>query len=130
MMLLFLTTALVPFTLALPPVSIPPVPSHTTPFSLPTPQPQVASAGFYSCIDSEFKGECKQHSSALATCNNLDVGAYDQISAIRVDKYITCSFYEDEQCLGDHLELEAPGSENLRGKRWDNRIKSWNCHSK
>ncbi|KAF2659466.1 hypothetical protein K491DRAFT_196906 [Lophiostoma macrostomum CBS 122681] len=79
------------------------------------------------CADANFTGSCAVYNEPLNGCNNYPSEMYDKYTAIQPSPGQTCWFFEAEQCLGDHIKLEYPGTSNLRGLRWDNRIKSWNC---
>ena len=109
------------------------VPTSTTdvpPDIFPTP-PAVVTGGHTACTDSNFGGECKFFEDLPDTgCHNYPVVFHDKWSTIRPNPGQFCHFHDMVDCYGSTLRLEWPGSENLRGKRFDNRVKSWQCWKK
>ncbi|KAF2273319.1 uncharacterized protein EI97DRAFT_161086 [Westerdykella ornata] len=83
--------------------------------------------GHFACHDANFTGACHYYVEKRGACHEYEKENWEKYTSIGPDKGQWCYFYEGEQCLGDHVELRHPGSRNLRRKRFDNRVKSWNC---
>jgi hypothetical protein len=60
-------------------------------------------------------------------CHEFKDDYFGSISAFRPDKGQVCYLYTESKCGGDFDSLVFPGSSNMRGRRFDNRAKSWKC---
>lgn len=50
-----------------------------------------------------------------------------QVSSVSMEEGQTCLVFDMPDCYGSDDWLRSPGSQNLRGRRFDNRIVSWRC---
>ncbi|KAF2848884.1 hypothetical protein T440DRAFT_509254 [Plenodomus tracheiphilus IPT5] len=86
-----------------------------------------APGKIYICDSKNFAGTCKVFTSALNKCTNLPHDFQNVATSIKPDKGQTCRFYDREDCFGTGEWIRWPGSGNMRGRRWDNRARSWVC---
>ncbi|KAH7122279.1 hypothetical protein B0J11DRAFT_334728 [Dendryphion nanum] len=83
--------------------------------------------GHLACADADFQGDCHYYYEPPSGCHNYEFERWDKWTAIKPNKGQYCYFFEEADCYGSKVELRWPGTNNLRGKKFDNRIKSWNC---
>ncbi|KAF2017087.1 hypothetical protein BU24DRAFT_407160 [Aaosphaeria arxii CBS 175.79] len=81
----------------------------------------------YACNDSLYGGPCETFATRLGVCANYPPGFSDKITSIKISKGQFCNFYDKLDCYGTALRVDHPGTANLRGKRFDNRARSWKC---
>ncbi|KAH7398928.1 hypothetical protein DE146DRAFT_782733 [Phaeosphaeria sp. MPI-PUGE-AT-0046c] len=81
----------------------------------------------YVCTDSQFGGECEYFHALTYNCYNLAPKFRHALTSIRPDKNQMCQFYAEDNCVGDSDWMRWPGSGNMRGRRFDNRVASWTC---
>ncbi|KAF2830095.1 hypothetical protein CC86DRAFT_436180 [Ophiobolus disseminans] len=74
-------------------------------------------------------GKCVYFREVTNKCFNLPSDMAGQISSIRPDKGQLCRFFENTDCGGKADWIRWPGTKNMRGRRFDNRVRSWNCAS-
>jgi len=80
------------------------------------------------CNDSNFGGKCVYFTTTYPRiCYPLPADMAGKISSIRPDKNQVCRFYEGENCGGQADWLRHPGTKNMRGRRFDNKVKSFKC---
>jgi hypothetical protein len=83
--------------------------------------------GHLACHDANFTGACAYYVEPRGECHYYLFKHWDKYTSIGPDKGQFCYFYERGDCYGDGIQLEWPGTRNLRGRRFDNRVKSWKC---
>jgi hypothetical protein len=79
------------------------------------------------CHDANFTGSCATYSEPHGECHNYPYKHWKKYTSILPLPGQFCYFYEEGDCYGSKVELRFPGSNNLRGDRFDNKVKSWKC---
>ncbi|KAF2865340.1 hypothetical protein BDV95DRAFT_586739 [Massariosphaeria phaeospora] len=79
------------------------------------------------CDNANFTGMCQDFRDSLIECHDLPVELKDRMTSVAVVSGQYCWFFEGNKCLGTKLEVKPPGTLNLRGRRFDNAIRSWKC---
>ncbi|KAH7392749.1 hypothetical protein BKA66DRAFT_21375 [Pyrenochaeta sp. MPI-SDFR-AT-0127] len=93
----------------------------------PSPEPESSPGDIFVCTDTAFRGTCEYFHNVTYQCHNLPANLQKQLSSIRPDKGQLCIFYDDQDCFGAAHWMRWPGSGNMRGRRFDNKVVSWRC---
>jgi hypothetical protein len=99
-------------------------PKHLSP---PTPTPESTPGDLYVCTDANWGGSCQYIHALTHNCYNFVDPLLKSLTSIRPDKNQMCVFYSGVDCVGDTDWIRWPGSGNMRGRRFDNKVASWNC---
>jgi hypothetical protein len=93
----------------------------------PAPEPESTPGDVYFCTDANFGGNCQYLHDLTYQCHNLPAELNKQVTSLRPDKGQLCMFYEGTECGGRADWIRWPGTTNMRGRRFDNSVSSWQC---
>ncbi|KAI8934634.1 hypothetical protein NX059_008327 [Plenodomus lindquistii] len=81
----------------------------------------------YVCQSKDFGGVCRLLKSVVNKCENLPYDLTGTLTSIKPYKNQMCRFFSQDNCYGDSDWMRWPGSKNMRGRRFDNKARSWQC---